>query len=374
MRVVVDIQSALAQRAGVGRYTKSLVEALIPLAGADELRLFCFNFRRQSVPFPSGQALVRAVRWVPGRLVQQVWKRGMGPAFDNFSGPADVFHFPNFVAPPLRKGRIVVTIHDAVFKRLPHTVEPKNLEYMNARVPDTLRRADRVIAVSQRTARDLEEFLAVPREKIAVIYEGVDTHLKRPDSAAIAAMRERLGLSRPYLLMVGTVEPRKNIPFLIDVFEALGDFDGDLVLAGMRGWRAEPIIQWMRHSTRAHQIRWLEYVPEEHLAALYAGAELFVFPSLYEGFGFPPLEAMLCGTPVVASREGALPEVLGDACVYVDEFDVQAWADILHSVLNDTPRRASLVQKGFERASRYTWAQCAVETWKVYRELGGCAG
>jgi glycosyltransferase involved in cell wall biosynthesis len=373
MRVVVDIQAALAQRAGVGRYTKSLVQALIPMAGSDELSLFCFDFLRRGVPFATG-ANVRAVRWVPGRLVQQAWKRGGGPAFDFFAGPADVFHFPNFVAPPVRKGRVAVTIHDVVFKRLPHTVEPNNLDYMTARVPETLKRADRVIAVSQCTARDLEEFCGVPGEKITVIYEGVDDHLKRPNSAAIAAMRERLELNRPYLLMVGTIEPRKNIPFLVDVFETLGDFDGDLVLAGMRGWRSDPIIQWMRNSTRAAQIRWLEYVPEEHLAALYAGAELLVFPSLYEGFGFPPLEAMLCGTPVVTSRGGALPEILGDACVYVEEFEVQTWADAIHDVLNDAERRAALAQKGLERAGRYTWAKCAAETWKVYRELGGRAG
>lgn len=374
MRVVVDIQAALAQRAGVGRYTKSLVEALTPLAGGDELFLFCFDFMRRGAAFQLPGARVKAVRWIPGRIVQQAWKRGGGPAFDVFSGSADVFHFPNFVCPPLRKGRAVVTIHDVVFKRLPYTVEPRNLDYLNARVPDTLRRADAIIAVSQCTARDLAEFLNVSPEKITVIYEGIDDHLKRPDSAAIAAMREKLGLERPYLLMVGTVEPRKNIPFLVDVFEALGDFDGDLVLAGMKGWRADPIINWMRNSTRSHQVRWLEYVPEEHLAALYAGSELFVFPSLYEGFGFPPLEAMLCGTPVVASKAGALEEILGDACVFVEEFDVQAWADTIHRLLGDSAQRSALVQKGFERAARYTWSRCAAETWQLYRRLGGAAG
>ncbi len=371
MRVVVDIQAALARRAGVGRYTKSLVEALAPGAGRDELRLFCFDFMRRGLPFCPPGARVRTVRWIPGRLVQQAWKRGLGPPYDVFSGPADVFHFPNFVCPPLRRGKVVITVHDVVFKRLPHTVEPRNLEYLNARMPDSLRRADAIIAVSHCTAEELVNFLGVAREKIAVIYVGVDDHLKRPDVAAITAMRERLGLQRPYLLMVGTIEPRKNIPFLVDVFEALGDFDGDLVLAGMKGWRAEPIIQWMRRSLRAPQIRWLEYVPEEHLAALYAGAELFVFPSLYEGFGFPPLEAMLCGTPVVSSRAGALSEILGDACVLADEFDVQLWADTIHRVLNDSALRSSLVQKGLEHAARYRWARCADETWKLYRRLGG---
>lgn len=367
---MVDIQAALAQRAGVGRYTKSLVEALAPLAGHDELSLFCFDFMRRGVPIRAPGARVKSVRWIPGRVVQQFWKRGGGLPFDFFAGPADVFHFPNFVCPPLRNGRVVVTCHDVVFKCLPHTVEPRNLEYLNTRMPETVERADAIIAVSQCTARDLINFLNVPAEKITVIYEGVDDHLKRPDSAAIAAMRERLKLERPYLLMVGTIEPRKNIPFLVDVFEALGDFDGDLVLAGMKGWRAEPIIHWMRNSTRHHQIRWLEYVPEEHLAALYAGAEVFVFPSLYEGFGFPPLEAMLCGTPVVSSKTGALEEILGDACVQLEEFDVQTWADAIHDLLEDSARRSALVQKGFERASRYTWLRCAEETWKLYRRLG----
>lgn len=367
----MDIQAALGRRAGVGRYTKSLAEALIPLAEADEVRFCAFDFLRRGVPIKTDPAHLRLVRAVPGRVIQWMWKQWKFPPYDWIGGAADIYHFPNFVCPPLRRGRVVVTVHDLAFKRLPHTLEPRNLKYLTEHMPDTLARADRIIAVSHATARDLEEFMGVSRDRIAVIYEGVDDHLKRPDAASVAAMRERLKLNNPYLLMVGTVEPRKNIPFLVDVYEALGDFDGDLVLAGMKGWRAEPIIEWMRNSSRAAQIRWLQYVPEEHMASLYAGAELFVFPSLYEGFGFPPLEAMLCGTPVVAANAGALSEVLADAAVLVDGFDEQTWADVVHRALGDPELRAALIRKGMERASQFTWDRCARETWAVYREVGG---
>ncbi len=371
MRVVVDIQAAIAQRAGVGRYTKALVEHLAPLAGEDELRLFYFDFTRRGTPFPVPGASERVSRLCPGRVIQAVWKKASGLPFNWFAGRADVYHFPNFIRPPLSRGRSAVTIHDLAFIRHPDTVETRNLAYLSSQIVQTVNRADRIIAVSDFTARELVELLHVPPERIVTIYEGLTENVTRPDTAAVAAMRDQLGLDRPYLLMVGTIEPRKNIPFLVNVFEALGDFDGDLVLAGMRGWKCEPILRWIQNSSRAAQIKRLDYVPETLLPALYSAAELFVFPSLYEGFGFPPLEAMACGTPVVSATTGSLPEVLGEGSVFVDGFDEQAWADAVHRVLTDSTLRASLRERGMTRARQFTWNACAEKTWEVYRELGG---
>jgi glycosyltransferase involved in cell wall biosynthesis len=368
---MVDIQAAIAQRAGVGRYVKALVEHLAPLAGEDELDLFYFDFMRRGMPFPVPAAKQSACRVFPGRIVQAAWKKVAWPPFDWFSGWADVFHFPNFVRPPLQRGKSVVTIHDLAFMRHPDTIEPRNYAYLTSQIKQTVNRADRIIAVSEFTAREIEELLKVPRERIAVIYEGLTENVQKPDTAAIAAMRDQLGLARPYLLTVGTLEPRKNIPFLVNVFETLGDFDGDLVLAGMRGWKYEPILDWIQNSPRAAQIKRLDYVPESLLPALYSGAELFVFPSLYEGFGFPPLEAMGCGTPVVSATTGSLPEVLGDGCLYVDDFNEQSWADAIHDLLMDNSQRLSLSERGKAQAARFTWHECATKTWEVYRSLGG---
>lgn len=369
MRVVVDIQSAVAQRAGVGRYTKCLVEHLAAVAGADELALFYFDFLRRGVPVPVEGARPLAFRVAPGRLVQKAWKTLGWPPFDRLAGAADVYHFPNFVRPPLRRGKSVVTIHDLGFLRFPETTEAANLAYLRARLPETVHAADAIIAVSRFTAREIEELLGVPPTKIATIHSALYRDFHRPDADVVAACRRTLNLPRPYLLMVGTIEPRKNLPFLMEVFERLADFDGELVLAGMRGWKYEPIFERMRASARADRIRHVDYVPEDLLPALYAGAEVFVFPSRYEGFGFPPLEAMACGTPVVAATAGSLREVLGDAAEFVEGFDAEQWASSVRRVLSGHESRNTLIEKGLQQIRRYSWEETARQTWELYRQL-----
>lgn len=369
MRVVIDIQAAIAQRAGVGRYTKSLVEHLGRFAGPDEFGLFYFDFQRKGVPFPVPNAAQRAVRWCPGRVVQKAWKTVRFPPFDWFAGPADVYHFPNFIRPPLSRGRSVVTIHDVSFLRFPETTEARNLRYLTAQIGRTVRDADAILTDSTFIAREIEELLKVPASKIHPVLLGLPDDLRRPDDAAVAAFRKQHGLERPYLLMVSTLEPRKNMPFLVEVFERLGELDGELVIAGMRGWKFEPILERMRTSPRATRIRHLDYVPEASLPALYAGAELLVFPSLYEGFGFPPLEAMACGTPVLSSRAGSLPEVLGDGAEYVEGYDAEAWAVRARTLLSDRTLRANVVERGLRRARLFSWDETARRTWDVYRKV-----
>lgn len=371
MKVCVDIQSAIGQRAGVGRYTKSLVEHLGDEAGSDELILFYFDFSRRGDPFPARAARRKVVRWCPGRVAQKAWKTIGWPPFDRFSGPADVFHFPNFVRPPLTRGRSVVTIHDVSFLRFPETTERKNLKYLNAQIRKTAEQSDLIITDSEFSVREIREHLDVPEERVTAIHPGLTPNMASPDRGAIETMRRALNLERPYLLFVGTIEPRKNIPFLVEVFERLKAFDGDLVLAGMRGWKYEPILERMKHSRKADRIRYLEYVDEKWMPALYAGAELFLFPSLYEGFGFPPLEAMMCGTPVLSSTAGSLPEVLGEAAEWVPDFDSALWAERAATLLGDDARREALRKAGRTQAGRYRWADTARKTWEVYRRLGG---
>jgi glycosyltransferase involved in cell wall biosynthesis len=229
--------------------------------------------------------------------------------------------------------------------------------------------SDCIIAVSEFTAREIHQLLDVPWDRIVAIHEGLPDGFARPAQPLIDEARRSLRLERPYLLMVGTMEPRKNMAFLVEVFEKLAGFDGDLVLAGMYGWKYEPILKKIIHSPRANRIRHLEYVDEHFLPALYAGAELFVFPSLYEGFGFPPLEAMSCGTPVLSSTGGSLPEVLGDAAEFVPEYNSDAWAAKIQALLADKARRAELVSKGGTLVKKYSWDETARKTWSVYREL-----
>ena len=365
----MDIQSAVAQRAGVGRYARLLAQNLGSTAGSNQLSLFYFDFKKRGEPFAVPRAQFRVVRWCPGRLAQWAWKTVSWPPFDSLAGPADIYHFPNFIIPPLRKGKALVTIHDMAFLRFPQYAEDNNRKYLEASIPDTVRRADAILTVSRFSAGEICELLHVEPDRVHSVYHGISAEFTRPDDASIQAVLARHRIEKPYILTVGTVEPRKNIPFLIEVFENLKSYDGQLVIAGMPGWKYGPILDRMRQSRCARRIRYVEYVPNDDLPSLYGGAELFVLTSFYEGFGFPPIEAMACGTPVISSSGGALPEVLGTGAVILEDFNLDRWITQVERLLSDSNRRQELVAAGRIQAARYSWTQAALDTWKVYSSL-----
>jgi glycosyltransferase involved in cell wall biosynthesis len=255
------------------------------------------------------------------------------------------------------------------FLRFPQFAEKKNLQYLTSVIHKTVARADAIITDSGFSAAEIANCLHVPADRIFPVHLGVAPECRRAPPDAVTSLRQRLGLDRPYLLTVGTLEPRKNIPFLIDAFEKLHGFDGDLVIAGMRGWKYEPILERMRKSSRADRLRYLEYVDDCDLPALYTGANLFVTTSFYEGFGLPPLEAMACGTPVISSTGGSLAEVVGDGGITLPGFDATQWADTMAGVLHDSNLHADLVRKGSVRAGRFDWRETARQTFNVYRQV-----
>jgi glycosyltransferase involved in cell wall biosynthesis len=371
VKVCIDIQSAISQRAGVGRYTRELVYHLGTTAGDHQLLLFYFDFKRRGISFETPNTTHRVVRWCPGRWAQLAWKTIRWPPFDLVAGHADVYHFPNFILPPVRHGKTVVTIHDMSFLRLPQFADERNLKYLSARIHDTVRRADAIVTDSVFSANEIKALLTIDPAKVFPIHLGIETSFKPQDKTAIRPVLSRLGLDRPYLLTVGTLEPRKMFPFLIEVFEKLTAFDGDLVIAGMAGWKYEPILQRIRNSPRAANIRWLDFVEDADLPALYAGADLFLFTSLYEGFGFPPLEAMACGTPVLATAHGSLKEVLGSGAMLMETFDSDLWANKAGIILSDSDCRRMMVDYGLRQAPKYSWEDTAKKTWEVYRKVAG---
>ncbi len=374
MRVCIDIQAAVTQTAGVGRYTRHLIEHLGPLALADDARLglFYFDYRGNATPISIPGADLKPFRALPGRWMQAAWRVLPYPDFATLAGPADVYHFPNFVLPPLRRKRSVVTIHDMSYLRFPQYAEKRNLRRLNDVLPRSAARADAIVTVSHFSAMEIAASMAVDPARIHVTHLGVEPQFQPVDEDRLAAMRATLGLDRPYLLTVGTLEPRKNHALAVDVFERLGDrFDGLLAVAGSPGWHVEPILERFRRSSRADSIRVLSHVPEALLPALYSGAETFLFPSFYEGFGLPPLEALACGTPVIVSEGGSLPEILNTtAVVRPGVFDADAWTEALTALLTeDRGRRHARRETGRQHAARYRWADTAWRTWNVYRSV-----
>ena len=383
MILCLDCQPAVAQRAGIGRYTRELARHLASLCGAsDELRLFYMDFRRRgesplssivggAPSAPSARIVERPFRLLPGAIVQQCWKRLGIPDYALLAGRADLYHFTNFTIPPLRRGLAVTTVFDLSYERFPQFAEEKNLRYLRARMPGTIERADRIVTISEFSAREIEEFYPAARGKTRAIPLGIDPFWRRSDAAEIAAARKAAGVtSRPFILSVGTIEPRKNYPFLADLFDALPGDDLDLVIAGRAGWRCEPIFGHIKAARRFSRIHVVQGAGDSVLRGLYSSASAFVLPSFYEGFGFPPLEAMACGAPVLSAATGSLPEVLGDAASLVEGFDIDAWRSALLALLGeDAAARAERAKRGVARAASFTWRRTCEETWGVYREL-----
>jgi glycosyltransferase involved in cell wall biosynthesis len=291
----------------------------------------------------------------------------------------DVYHGTAVFLPHVKLGyRTVVTIHDLVSFLFPETVPRKYSLYMRLMTRLATRSADRIIAVSQATKTDLERTLHVPAAKIVVIHEAVGPEFGRPLAPeAVTAVVRRYGLRRPYCLFVGNLEPRKNLPGLIEAFAEVrrrlagSAHPPQLVLAGTRAWLHSPIFRAVEAHGLGDDVVFTDYVPIADLPALYAGATCFVFPSLYEGFGLPVLEAMAAGAPVVAARAGSIPEVAGDAALLVDARVPTELATAIETLLTDAALRERLVARGRVRAGAFGWETVARQTLAVYEAAHG---
>jgi glycosyltransferase involved in cell wall biosynthesis len=407
MRIGIDYTAAVCQGAGIGRYTRELVRAVLAHDLHSEYRLFAAaggeksSFRpplslpgptghdpRERGPLAAAQAARVKVRLLPlsDRRMAMIWHELRLPIpVELFTGRVDVFHAPDFALPPVFQARTLLTIHDLSFLTHPETVHSHVRRYLQAAVPRSVARADHVLAVSEHTRRDLMSWLGVPAERVSVVYHGVDQRFYRvtePDH--LAAVRARYALPRRFILHVGTLQPRKNLVRLIEAYAALigegGASEGQrrladeppaLVLAGGKGWLCGDIFEAVRRLRLEGQVHFPGFVDEADLPALYSLAELFVYPSLYEGFGLPVLEAMACGTPVVCSNAASLPEVAGEAALLVPPGDAGRLVAAMHFALTDTGVRARLVAAGLTQARRFTWEEAARRTVEVYRWLAG---
>lgn len=367
MKICIDIQSIITSPAGVGRYTYQLVKALAgqELPPEMEINLSYFDFKRRydGSPVAYDKFAAKGIRWMPGRFYNYLWKKFHFPPLNWLLGNYDVYHFTNFALPPMSRGKFVVSVHDLGFVRYPQYIEPKNLAFLRAELPRSLRRADRIITISKFTKQELMELFRVPEEKIAVTYMGMDERFRRMEDPEV---RKRYNLPPLYVLHVGTLEPRKNIEGLLRAFRLCRLADYKLVLAGGRGWLYGEIFRLVKELNLAERVMFLGYVQEEDLPAIYSMARLFVFPSFYEGFGMPPIEAMACGVPVVAARGSSLSEVLADAVRFIDPYQPE---DIAAGIEDCLRNREIYISKGKEKVKQYSWARTARETLNVYLSL-----
>jgi len=374
MRVCLDISSALAQGAGVGRTTRELAAALHALPDGPDLVLLHNRAAGLSLermppalhPLPRLEVPLGNKAWRLALLAARRPLRAWGLDQLHY----DVFHGLDSIAPPLTQP-IVLTLYDLTTLLFPQHHTLLNRLYSRLALPLMVRRASAVIAISESTARDAIRLLGVPAERLHVVWIGVDHTRFTPRDPAVARqrVREALNIEPPYILSVGTLEPRKNLSTLLAAYATLERSAPRLVLAGARGWHAQALAAQVQAPALRDRVVLPGYVPDDLLPDMYAGAECFVYPSLYEGFGLPPLEALACGTPVITSTTSSLPEVVGDAALLVEPTRPDELAAALRRILEDEHLRDDLRRRGPLRAARFSWERCARETMHVYRRV-----
>jgi glycosyltransferase involved in cell wall biosynthesis len=368
MRIAIDARKL--HDYGIGTYVRNVLRYLGRIdreneyvllcrpADCDSVRAFGENFR--AVPEPSGNYSLKEQVRLPMTL------RRIG---------ADVFHAPHYVLPPMLPCPAVVTIHDCIHLMFPEYL-PNRAAYLYARTFMTLaaRRSARVLTVSEASKRDILQYFRVPPERIEVIYNGIDERFwSAPAEDAVERVRQRYQLNDPFILYTGNIKPHKNLVRLIEAFQRLRRSGLDQVKLLIIGDEISKYATLRRavHRHKLHKhVRFHGFVPDETLAILYRLAAAFVFPSLYEGFGLPPLEAMASGTPVVTSNVSSLPEVVGDAALLIDPYDVDAIAGAIRMVLTDAALRDDLRERGWRRAREFSWERSVARIRSIYAEVG----
>lgn len=295
-----------------------------------------------------------------------VWEQLLQP-FVARRAAVDLIHGLAFVGPIGGVCPFVVTIHDLSFLFYPRSFRVLNRLYLRLFTRLSVRRARRVIAVSESTRRDVIHTYGIAPEKVDVVHNGVDPAFRPLSADQIAAFRARHGLPERFILFVGTLEPRKNVPRLLRAYAQLPAGRPPLVLVGGKGWFYAEVFRLVEELGLTTEVRFAGYAPPDDLPIWYNAATLFVYPSLYEGFGLPPLEALACGTPVIASTSSSLPEVMGQAGLLVDPADTSALAEALHRALTDQVWQAQMKVSGPAQASRFSWQEAARGTVRSYR-------
>jgi glycosyltransferase involved in cell wall biosynthesis len=377
MNIGIEATSAAAaQKAGVGYYTYHLIRAFTLLRSS--AHLYRLYFRQSVADLPhlfdlppkrtsclTPQVMNFPVLWAQLRLPFELWKH-----------PQDVYFFPASVLPlGYIPAKSVITIHDVAFLFFPECFSPSLRRWLTVATEQGIQKARRIIAVSEATRQDLIAYYGIAPEKIVAIHYGVHEMFHPLDAHAITPIQQKYHVERPYILCVGTLQRRKNIPRLIQAFYLLKQkyhVPHKLVLIGQKyaDLPEDEIFATIERLFLDEEVLWTGYVPEQDLPALMSGAEVFVLPSLYEGFGMPLLEAMACGVPVVCSNTSSLPEVVGDSGILFDPDSVESLVDTLMQVLEDHDMRHALREKGLFRVKSFSWAACARKTLDVLEAIG----
>ena len=371
-QIALELQPCCGVRSGVGTYTYELVRRL-QSGGGLEFRGNVFNFlgRNDNRRAFNGISLpITECRAFPYGVYRRIWHAVPLP-YSALFPPAELTLFFSYIVPPRIDGKTVTTVYDLTHLRFPETMERSNYDHIRKNLAYSIERSTRIITISDFVRQELRELLDVPEERVCVIPCAPSFS---PETASFAETAAKYGISKPYILFVGTIEPRKNLTRLLKAFDRLKREAGlphQLVLAGGSGWKNREIYETAAALTCAEDVVFTGFVSAAEKNALYENASVFVFPSLYEGFGIPPLEAMHFGCPVVTSRAASLPEVVGDAAVLADPMSELSIAEGIFRVLRDEPCRAALIADGYRQEQKFTWDISAQKLTQLCAEIVG---
>jgi len=374
VRLGINAIPILSPMAGVGRYTYHLIHQLQQMLPQQPWLFYGSSWEREirTAAAPGAQGVKTVIkRFLPR---PEMLLRFMGQL--RFSAGTnkhdiDLYHEPAFMAYSFR-GPSVVTIHDISWVRHPETHPPERVREMNRIMPGVVRHASQIVVDSEFVRQEVIGHYGVSAERVTTVLLGVSPEFQPVDAATCAPVLSKFGLRHgEYILAVGTLEPRKNLATALSAYTRLPEAFRKrypLVVVGMNGWRMETLTGSLQAMIARGEVRLTGYVPQSHLPALYTGARAFVYPSLYEGFGLPPLEAMACGTPVIVSKRASLPEVVGDAGLLVEPLDDRAIAQHMQRLVEDDALHVRLAMAGRQRAQQFTWQKFALDMMAVYRK------
>ena len=370
MRIAIDARKL--RDFGIGTYVRNLLRHLARIDQSTDYVVLCGEGDTATV-----EKLGVNFRAVPEKSRPYSVREQLTVPFDLRRERVDLFHAPHYVLPPLTPCPSVVTIHDCIHLRFPQYL-PNRVAYAYARASLWIatHRSHRILTVSEASKRDILRYFRVPEKKIDVIYNAIDERFGQPpEPEEMERVRERYQLDGPFILYAGNIKPHKNLERLIEAFHSLrrgGGFDTVRLLIIGDEISKYATLRRAVHRHKLHKyVRFFGFVPDETLASLYRLASVFVFPSLYEGFGLPPLEAMASGTPVITSNVSSLPEVVGDAALLIDPYEPESIADAMRRVLTDAALRDQLRARGFQRAREFSWDRSVRRVREIYGEVLG---
>lgn len=350
------------RRAGIHQYISQVLAHLPKTAGLDYV-----VFTRHQAPFLDEASITAVTTKIPTekRSLRILWEQIIWP-WQLWRSKSDLLHSMAFVTPVFTTKPAIITVYDLSFMHYPDQFPSLQRRYLTSQTRRSCQQAKRIITISESSKQDIHQFFGIPLHRIDVVYPGVDSIYQPNATEEIERFRQAKGHGR-YLLHVGTLQPRKNINTLLEAFAQLAEPDLDLVLVGGKGWLFADIFAKVQQLNLEDRVHFTGYVPDEELPLWYSAAELLVFPSFYEGFGMPIIEAMACGTPVVAANNSSIPEATGNAGQLFEPTNVAACVDRLTAVLHDPQLSAKMRTLGLEHARQFSWERAGLETAEVYR-------